>query len=181
MPRPAGISKTGGRKEGTPNKATATREAEIRAAGMTPLEFMLGVMRDDGKTVELRLEAAAKAAPYIHPRLSSVALGQCIDVGARLLIDCGGKDLAQPISREHVAPPLCPRRPHQKLHQAISATGHGAPRSRVRDPQCSFETARRPCCREPLKTAAGARKAPPSQPPPIAARQSCHRPACPRA
>ena len=75
MPRPAGIPKTGGRKEGTPNKATATREAEIRAAGMTPLEFMLGVMRDDEKTVEMRLEAAAKAAPYVHPRLSSVALG----------------------------------------------------------------------------------------------------------
>ncbi len=75
MPRPAGIPKTGGRKEGAPNKATATREAEIRAAGMTPLEFMLGVMRDDNKTVELRLEAAAKAAPYVHPRLSSVALG----------------------------------------------------------------------------------------------------------
>ena len=32
-------------------------------------------MRDDNKTVELRLEAAAKAAPYVHPRLSSVALG----------------------------------------------------------------------------------------------------------
>src|SRR2546421_6984636 len=75
MPRPAGIPKTGGRKEGTPNKGTAAREAEIRAAGMPPLEFMLGVMRDDGKTVELRLEAAAKAAPYVHPRLSSVALG----------------------------------------------------------------------------------------------------------
>ena len=75
MPRPAGIPKTGGRKEGTPNKATAAREAEIKASGATPLDFMLGVMRDDSKTVEMRLEAAAKAAPYVHPRLSSVALG----------------------------------------------------------------------------------------------------------
>src|SRR5947207_7376780 len=75
MPRPAEIPKTGGRKEGTPNKATAAREAEIRAAGVTPLEFMLGVMRDDNKAVELRLEAAAKAAPYVHPRLASVAVG----------------------------------------------------------------------------------------------------------
>ena len=75
MPRLAGIPKTGGRKEGTPNKATAAREAEIRAAGVTPLEFMLGVMRDDNKAVELRLEAAAKAAPYVHPRLASVAVG----------------------------------------------------------------------------------------------------------
>src|SRR5437762_8357706 len=131
MPRPAGIPKTGGRKEGTPNKATATREAEIKASGVTPLDFMLGVMRDDGETVEMRLEAAAKAAPYVHPRLSSVALGQCIDVGARLLIDCGGKDLAQPISRDHVAPPLCPCRSLHKLHHAIGATGYGAPRSLV--------------------------------------------------
>src|SRR4030081_3532557 len=98
MPRPAGIPKTGGRKEGTPNKATATREAEIRAAGMTPLEFMLGVMRDDGKTVELRLEAAAKAAPYVHPRLSSVAFGNkgagvafpAADTARRLLRGRGG-------------------------------------------------------------------------------------------
>ena len=75
MPRPAGIPKTGGRKEGTPNKATAAREAEIKASGATPLDFILGVMRDDSKTVEMRLEAAAKAAPYVHPRLSSVALG----------------------------------------------------------------------------------------------------------
>ena len=75
MPRPAGIPKTGGRKEGMPNKATAAREAEIKASGATPLDFMLGVMRDDSKTVEMRLEAAAKAAPYVHPRLSSVALG----------------------------------------------------------------------------------------------------------
>ena len=42
---------------------------------MTPLDFMLGVMRDDNKAVELRLEAAAKAAPYVHPRLASVAVG----------------------------------------------------------------------------------------------------------
>jgi hypothetical protein len=41
MPRPAGIPKTGGRKEGTPNKATATREAEIKASGVTPLVHRL--------------------------------------------------------------------------------------------------------------------------------------------
>src|SRR5436190_15055415 len=43
----------------------------------------------------------------------------------RLLIDCGGKDLAPPISREHVAPPLCPRRPRQKLRSARSGAQLG--------------------------------------------------------
>jgi hypothetical protein len=57
-----------------PNKASVVREAEIKAAGMTPLDFMLGVMRDEEKTVEMRLEAAAKAAPYVHPRLASLAV-----------------------------------------------------------------------------------------------------------
>ena len=37
--------KTGGRKKGTPNKITAAREANIAASGLTPLDFMLGVMR----------------------------------------------------------------------------------------------------------------------------------------
>ena len=74
MPRPTGLSKTGGRKKGTPNKASAAREVEIRASGMTPLEYMLQVMRDVAAPTELRLDAAARAAPYVHPRLSSVAV-----------------------------------------------------------------------------------------------------------
>ena len=78
MPRPAGIPKTGGRKEGTPNKATATREAEIRAAGMTPLEFMLGVMRDDNKTVEQYNARAAQGTMLKRP-------GRAEEVAAAIL------------------------------------------------------------------------------------------------
>ena len=74
MPRPVGLPKTGGRRRGTPNKASAAREAEIRASGPTPLDYMLQVMRDEEAPTELRLDAAARAAPYVHPRLSSVAV-----------------------------------------------------------------------------------------------------------
>ena len=74
MPRPVGLPKTGGRKRGTPNKASATREADIKASGLTPLDYMLQVMRDEEAPTELRLDAAARAAPYVHPRLSSVAV-----------------------------------------------------------------------------------------------------------
>ena len=74
MSRPAGLPKTGGRKRGTPNKASAAREAAVGASGLTPLDYMLRVIRDEQAPTELRLDAAARAAPYVHPRLSSVAV-----------------------------------------------------------------------------------------------------------
>jgi hypothetical protein len=64
--------KTGGRKKGTPNKASAARAAEIAASGMTPLDFLLSVMRDNHLSIELRVEAARSAAPYAHPRFCPV-------------------------------------------------------------------------------------------------------------
>lgn len=62
----------GGRQKGTPNKASAEREKQIAASGMTPLDFMLKVMRDRRKPVDMRLDAAAKAAPFVHPKLASI-------------------------------------------------------------------------------------------------------------
>ena len=51
-----------------------TREIADQAAseGITPLEFMLQVMRDDNAERSERLDMAKAAAPYIHPRLSTV-------------------------------------------------------------------------------------------------------------
>src|SRR5262249_41019547 len=41
---------------------------------MSPLDYLLSVIRDSQNELHVRLHAAAKAAPYVHPRLSSVAL-----------------------------------------------------------------------------------------------------------
>lgn len=49
--------------------------AGIRASGTTPLDYMLQVMRDEGVEPAKRLDAAKAAAPYVHPRLASVAVG----------------------------------------------------------------------------------------------------------
>ena len=46
MLRKPGTPKTGGRKKSTPNKITAAREADIAASGLTPLEYMLKILRD---------------------------------------------------------------------------------------------------------------------------------------
>ena len=46
--------------------APATTEAE--AGGLSPLAYLLAVVADEGQPVEVRLRAAAVAAPYVHPK-----------------------------------------------------------------------------------------------------------------
>ena len=58
-----------------PNRASVAREAAIPASGLSPLDFLLGVMRDEENDISIRLDAAKVAAPYVHPRLASVDLG----------------------------------------------------------------------------------------------------------
>ena len=60
-----------GRKPGAATKKT--REVANKAAeqGITPLEFMLNMMRTDPDP-KAQFEAAKAAAPYVHARLSSV-------------------------------------------------------------------------------------------------------------
>jgi hypothetical protein len=49
--------------------------ARIAAGGITPLDYMLQVMRDESVEPAKRLDAAKAAAPYVHPRLASLAVG----------------------------------------------------------------------------------------------------------
>ena len=44
----------------------------IAAQPETPLEYMLRIMRDEAAESKRRDEMAKAAAPYLHPRLSSV-------------------------------------------------------------------------------------------------------------
>lgn len=70
--RPKGLPKTGGRRKGSTNKATAAREAEVKASGLTPLQYMLQVLRDDKADASRRDDMAKAAAPYVHPKLANV-------------------------------------------------------------------------------------------------------------
>jgi hypothetical protein len=78
MPR-GGQRENAGRKRGTPNKATAARQAEVEASGITPLEYMLKVLRDENANPHQRFEAAKSAAPYVHPKLASIQHGNDLD------------------------------------------------------------------------------------------------------
>jgi len=94
----------GGRKPGTPNKASAARHAEVAASGITPLEVMLDNMRSayhralelekqlndlPPEELEPRLhlmgeiarqrqiaqKCAADAANYVHPKRANIQHG----------------------------------------------------------------------------------------------------------
>lgn len=89
-------AKTGGRAKGTRNKATAAKVREIAESGLTPLDYMLNILRSEVPpelneliengtlNVELiaalaawhaqRFEAAKAAAPYVHPRLQNTTV-----------------------------------------------------------------------------------------------------------
>ncbi len=74
----------GGRKKGTPNKATAARLLRARAgifaaeqSGMMPLDIILTVARGGeaaARITDRQFAAAVAAAPFLHARLSAVAV-----------------------------------------------------------------------------------------------------------
>lgn len=64
--------KTGGRKKGTPNRATAAKEAEIAASGLTPLQYLTSIYQDVSADDAKRMDAAKAAAPYVHPKLQPI-------------------------------------------------------------------------------------------------------------
>ncbi len=67
--------KTGGRTKGSLNKATIAAQAAAASAHdglLTPLDYMLGVMRDTGADKDRRDRMAQAAAPYLHARIATV-------------------------------------------------------------------------------------------------------------
>lgn len=74
MPR-GGKRENAGRKKGVPNQKTQEQIEAVKEGGMTPLEYLLDVMRDLEREDAVRIDAAKAAAPYVHAKLSSVELG----------------------------------------------------------------------------------------------------------
>jgi hypothetical protein len=85
-----------GRKKGGQNKKTREIADRAAAEGITPIEVMLRTMRKrwDAEDEPGALEAAQMAAPYVHPRLSTV------DAKHSGSLDVAGIDRAKPVTRE---------------------------------------------------------------------------------
>ena len=68
-----GKRKNSGRLRGGKNKKSRAVAIQATAAemGITPLEFMLQLLRDDKTVQPVRIAMAVAAAPYVHARLSA--------------------------------------------------------------------------------------------------------------
>jgi hypothetical protein len=71
MPR-GGLRPNAGRKKGSLNAKTQKVAERCFEEGITPLEYMLNIMRDPTQEFDTRMDAAKSCAPYMHPKLASV-------------------------------------------------------------------------------------------------------------
>jgi hypothetical protein len=82
----------GGRQRGTPNKKTALRSAALAAAAanpdISPLDYLLGIVRDANASSELRFKAAQTTLPFVHAKPGSARPGD--PAGPAKLIDGTG-------------------------------------------------------------------------------------------
>ena len=61
-----------GRKPGSVTKRTREIADAAIESGLTPLEYMLSILRDEARSDSERFEAAKNAAPYVHAKLAAV-------------------------------------------------------------------------------------------------------------
>ncbi len=71
MPR-GGARPGAGRKPGQTTKLNDEARRKALAGGISPLDYLLQVMRDEEAEAKRRDWAAAAAAPYVHARRASV-------------------------------------------------------------------------------------------------------------
>ena len=51
--------------------ASPAFHSPVAAEGITPLDYLLGILRDEDQEQVARVHAAIAAAPYVHAKLSS--------------------------------------------------------------------------------------------------------------
>lgn len=61
-----------GRKQGSITTKTREIAEAALAEGLTPLDYMLGILRDEQQTPAMRFEAAKAAAPFVHAKLAAI-------------------------------------------------------------------------------------------------------------
>lgn len=61
-----------GRPKGSRTKLNEEARRKALEDGISPLDYLLNLMRDEQEKKDVRLDAAKAAAPYVHAKLSSV-------------------------------------------------------------------------------------------------------------
>lgn len=72
---PKGGSRPGaGRPKGSKMTKTATLAVEAGNNGLSPIELLLGIVRDENQPVTFRAQCAGIVLPYVTPRLANVQI-----------------------------------------------------------------------------------------------------------
>src|SRR5690348_3712213 len=66
--RPPGLPKTGGRKKGTPNKATLAVAEELAAIGCNPIQLLAGIAMNERQETGHRIRALIELCSYVYPK-----------------------------------------------------------------------------------------------------------------
>jgi hypothetical protein len=102
-----GARENAGRPAGSVNRRSAEVIAKALAEGITPVEFMLKLMRDDTADPKERAWAAEKSAPYLHPRPAPLERTVEIDLPDTSTIDGIGQALdkiIQTVGKGEISP-----------------------------------------------------------------------------
>lgn len=86
MPK-GGFQPGGGRPKGSKSSAVLEAIEKAKTSGELPLEYMLRVMRDKTVDHKRRDYMASAAAPFLHPKLSNVEVGQDADKPFKMVIE----------------------------------------------------------------------------------------------
>jgi hypothetical protein len=80
-----------GRKPGSVSKLDGEARRKAMEGGMMPLDYLLGIMRDEDQDARSRLDAAKAAVPYCHARLSATEVsgpnGSPVDIRTTQTLD----------------------------------------------------------------------------------------------
>jgi hypothetical protein len=61
-----------GKPKGSVSKFNDAARAKAAAGGITPLAYLLGLLRADDTSESVKIDVAKAAAPYMHARLAAV-------------------------------------------------------------------------------------------------------------
>ena len=89
MAAPEGATPKQSRKASLDAEETEAPAAEASPSDaiMSPLDYLLSILRDEEQPQSARVEAAKAAAPYLHPRLAQVAHGGAIQLSHEQALD----------------------------------------------------------------------------------------------
>jgi hypothetical protein len=66
--RPPGLPKTGGRKKGTPNRATVVLRDKLAALGCDPAEELVKIAQNPETSVASKVQIYSTLLPYVYPK-----------------------------------------------------------------------------------------------------------------